>query len=1028
MRSPKAILVWAVLSSSLLALPVRAQEGAVKVNVRTGFHEGFVRLVFSGRGQDHPVPFTNTLDGDILTIRFERPVEFDVAAVRRGLGDYVASASLSAEGLTLTLALSRRIEPHQTRYDADTIAIDLVDEPKPEKVVPTAKPEQPKPERPAGKPEPAPKPEPAAAPRPEPVKPEKPAPPVKTEPTKLAPAPKSEPPAKVTAGKPPESTPPGKVPEPIAATPVPPVDSEETPPPIPANPVPIGKVSGNDLKMSYLQNDDGFSIRFDWQKPVAAVVFRRGAAVYVGFDVAQHIDFGNFRDANRQVVTGMEQVPTRSGTVLRIEAWQGFNPSVRRAGNAWIVDLKNAAQRAEAPIEPVIHAEGPNVSMIYPAQQPASPIVVVDPDAGDNLVLVPLPQLGQGSAEYTEMPDFRVLASAQGLVFRPVSDQLIIRSEPSDVEVAAPGGLTLSPPVDRMARSDANPLTQRLFNPPDWAGPPTSTFTQAKQRLFETLAQGDPNDRAGARLAIAEFYFANGLDAEALGVLQVLEHDSPDQLATPLGHGLRGAAEEMLGRLDLATTDLADPALDDKSDGVLWRAALAADKGDWPAAADGWNRSKQIFSSYSKPLQRYLATKLAEANFRAGFKDEAGRLAALVLAKEPSIGQSDLMKVLQGRIAGEKNDRSTALALWDEVAKSPDDDLGRAEAVYAATVTRLDQGEIARSDAIDALERLRFAWRGDDFEGLVMRKLSDLYVAENDFDSAFEMMKRITLVFPDSAVGRDAAERMQKTFVDVFLGKNADTVPPLKAVALYDQYKELTPAGAQGDAIIRKLADQLVKVDLLDRAGSLLETQVTTRLTGVEQARVAAQLALVRLLDQKPDLALKALDVPVAGPLPVDLEHQRVELRARALGDLGRADEGIKLLAGDDSPDADRLRTDIYWRTGNWSAAAVLLRKNLHPLPPDGTLDPTSARAVLNAATAMLLGSDRAGLDELQKTYGAAMDKTDYRADFRVVAGNGADPASFKTLADKVAQTGDLQSFMQSYRERLAQNQLSAVN
>jgi len=56
------------------------------------------------------------------------------------------------------------------------------------------------------------------------------------------------------------------------------------------------------------------------------------------------------------------------------------------------------------------------------------------------------------------------------------------------------------------------------------------------------------------------------------------------------------------------------------------------------------------------------------------------------------------------------------------------------------------------------------------------------------------------------------------------------------------------------------------------------------------------------------------------------------------------------------------------------------------------------------------------------------MDKTDYRADFRVVAGNGADAASFKTLADKVAQTGDLQSFMQSYRERLAQNQLSTVN
>jgi len=55
-----------------------------------------------------------------------------------------------------------------------------------------------------------------------------------------------------------------------------------------------------------------------------------------------------------------------------------------------------------------------------------------------------LPQRGQGSALGAEYPDFRLLPSAQGLVFRPASDQLAIRTQPNQVELSAPGGLALS--------------------------------------------------------------------------------------------------------------------------------------------------------------------------------------------------------------------------------------------------------------------------------------------------------------------------------------------------------------------------------------------------------------------------------------------------------------------------------------------------------------------------------------------------------------------------------------------------------
>ena len=48
---------------------------------------------------------------------------------------------------------------------------------------------------------------------------------------------------------------------------------------------------------------------------------------------------------------------------------------------------------------------------------------------------------------------------------------------------------------------------------------------------------------------------------------------------------------------------------------------------------------------------------------------------------------------------------------------------------------------------------------------------------------------------------------------------------------VYD-YRELTPIGRLGDEMIRKLADRLIAVDLLDQASELLQHQVDNRRTG----------------------------------------------------------------------------------------------------------------------------------------------------------------------------------------------------
>jgi hypothetical protein len=191
---------------------------------------------------------------------------------------------------------------------------------------------------------------------------------------------------------------------------------------------------------------------------------------------------------------------------------------------------------------------------------------------------------------------------------------------------------------------------------------------------------------------------------------------------------------------------------------------------------------------------------------------------------------------------------------------------------------------------------------------------------------------------------------------------------------------------------------------------------------------VAGQLAVIRLLDNRPADALKALDIDVGKDVPADMMRQRQQLRARALTELNRSDEALAILANDSSRDADRLRADVFWRTRNWSEAAKVLAR-LAP-PPGDTLERVQAQIVLNWASALTLAGDQLGLSDLRSGYGKAMAATPFADAFRVVADDPTAVAEGdpRTVANRVAQVSELQSFIAGLKEKVAKDKLSAVN
>src|SRR5690606_20325544 len=67
--------------------------------------------------------------------------------------------------------------------------------------------------------------------------------------------------------------------------------------------------------------------------------------------------------------------------------------------------------------------------------------------------------------------------------------------------------------------------------------------------------------------------------------------------------------------------------------------------------------------------------------------------------------------------------------------------------------------------------------------------------------------------------------------------------------------------------------------------------------------------------------ALRALAGTRLVELPVDVKRARLLLEAKALSDLSRTDQALELLEGEQGPEVDRLRADIYWTGRRWREA-----------------------------------------------------------------------------------------------------------
>lgn len=1011
-----------VAPSPTAARPAPAgPRGGEALGVRVGEHEGYSRVVF-----DWPRSVGYTVDqaGGTATITFDQPASPDLGSLRARPPRFIEGAESSVDGgrlkVTLRTPAASQIKHFRSgpKVVVDVMAPTRGTPPPPQKAAPAAA---------------------VAASGPEPVQP----PAAKAGPAGVPPA--AQPPMALTTVKAPGSalSPPPVAGRPTALVPVAPAPLA-APAGMPAleaaQPISIGTLTpsqtgpGGPAKAAPTVAPAGaVTLRFDWKEPVAAAVFSRAEILWVIFDRPQKLDVAALRAVGGNVIRGMEQVPMEQATVLRIDTVAGVNPSVRRNGLAWLVDFVKQPLQPQTPIEALAQTTPSSGTRIFlPVPEPGTALAIDDPEVGDTMVVVPVIPLGYGMGVPYEYPEFRLLPTVQGVVVQPAIDTLRVRALRQGIELTSGTGLQITPVSREMAATNSlatgGPLST-IFDFERWRTLAPTAYESQKKRLLKAAATAKELEKEKARLELATFFLARGFAVEALAVLDVMAASRPGITEDPRFRATRGASNYLMDRLAAAEEDWYHPSLNNNDEATFWRALLAARKGDAVQASRVLRQLGSVVRGYPDPLKMPLGVTVAQTAVEVGDTRQATHFLDLLAIEHPNPRQQAQMAYVQGRVAELSGNFDGALAKWEEAEHGvhlP----SRAKATVARTELMLKLDKATRAEAISAYEKLRYVWRGDDFEFSLLRRLGHLHLEAGDFRNGLRTLRQAATYFREHRESPLVTQEMTDSFAKLYLDGGADAMPPVSAIALYDEFKELTPAGAKGDEMIRKLADRLVAVDLLDRGAELLESQIEFRLQGPEKARVGSRLAVIRLMANEPERALAALDATESPGLPADLATARRYLRVRAAILVGQADKALALLDKDEAPEAERLRADIFWAKQDWANASQVLGRQVKALGITfkQPLDDKQGLAVLKLTVALALSGNERGLSRARTDFGPLMAETPYADAFRLIASpTETGIIDYQTVAGKVKEAENFQSFMSDYRDRLKTNKLSEL-
>lgn len=797
---------------------------------------------------------------------------------------------------------------------------------------------------------------------------------------------------------------------PASVAPAPPMPQQ------PVNDVPTDRPAQR-VSPQVKRTSDSVQLTFPFDASTAAAIFRRADSIWLIFDTDKAIDTKAIEREGGPAIGAVGTIDLPTGRALRISLKRPQLASLSGDERTWTLTLGDSV---ETPTQPLTAARNngergrANVSIFLAKAGQLHRFT--DPDAGDTLLVMTAGAPARGFTKRQDFVEFSLLESIQGVVIKPNSDDLTADVTPDQIILSRPGGLTLSSAMISPQRASSG--MRAVFDGSEWNENQKADFLPTRNRLMTAAAASTGDRRQAARMSLARFYMARGFYPEAKAVLDLAFSDIKPSEVEPAALVLHSAAATLSGRPEQGLKDLADPAIGNNFDSQLWRALALTRQQKWADARERFKNAELAIASLPVDLQRIVLTDAFRAALEVKDYPGAGTRSndLDVIGAGP---EQPAVTLLRGRLAEALGRDKEALSSYREAVASANPRVS-AEAKLLEIALRQKNGEIKDDDALNDLETASVTWRGDAIEVKNLAMLVGMYAAKGRFNEAFAAARTATKLEPNSEASRKVQDQASALFEQVFNGGKGDDLPPVQALAMFYEFSEMTPIGRRGDEMIRRLADRLAAVDLLDQASELLQYQVDQRLEGAARAQVASRLAMLYLMNRKPERAIAALRTTRISDLAGELRQQRLLLEARAQSDVGRHDLALDIVSNVGGREAVRLRSDIYWAARRWRESSEQIEllygdrwRDFQPLTAAEKSD------VIRATVGYSLAEDAVGLARFRDKYGPKMDGKRDKAAFDIASKPAsANSADFAVIAKMAASIDTLDGFLIDMKAR----------
>ncbi len=795
------------------------------------------------------------------------------------------------------------------------------------------------------------------------------------------------------------------------------------PPEVTEQDVGVSAENASLVPVTFKRNARSVTIVFNFPNPVRAAVFQRGKMIWSVFDSDIPIDLGSIQ---KDLADRVESVRiTRSGEMqyVRIKLKGVALTSVAGRNRLWTITIGDMVAEATKPLTLRRSLGDDGLPRVVVEMADAGPVHwLEDTEIGDRLAVVTAFGPARGMIKQQNFVEFTLYPSAHGLALSAGADDLRVLSQVDQVVIGRRQGLWLSAAdglVEGSTRDVSGAMRPAYIDYNLYREGGDGGYLPNRRKYERAVLEAEDEDRNEARLDLVRFYISHFLASEASAVLNLLDQESPSMAKLPTFNALAGIVQTLLSRPVEAKRYFSSPGLAQGREIKLWRGLAEAMQGNWPVAKEYIGKGEDLLWEYPDELRaRFFATAARSALELNDFETANHHLAVLedIDGGKKVAAETHL---LRGRYLVGIGRSAAGLALYDAAIDSAIRPI-EAEARYLKLVLLQESGTIDQEDLTAQMENLSMSWRGGTFELETLRRLSDLYTEQNRFRDLFEVMKTVSKISNDSEITREIQDKIAVAFRELFLGDQADMLSPVEALSLFYDHRVLTPVGRQGDEMVRRLAERLIDVDLLDQAAELLTHQVDNRLSGAARAQVAAQLALVHVMNRNPVEAIKVLNRTQFIGIPHKIKRQRNILMARALSDAGRMELALDILDTMIGENVEALKADILWQARAWQGAAEQYELVLgDSWKSDEPMTKEQRNNALRSAISYSLANDQLGLDRLRSKFFQKISQTPDAGAFQVVTDRVADQGlEFRELARELAAVDTLETFLREFREQ----------